>query len=138
VVEDGRLVPMTLPARQIEWRFDAPHGVQGMVEVPLSEMVTIARHLAVRSVHTFINSSSLDELRDAATPAPVAIDGEGRSAQRFAMEVVAAGASGMRRARAHGQDIYAVSAPIVVEAAQRILEPAFARRGAVSLGEAFD
>jgi short subunit dehydrogenase-like uncharacterized protein len=138
VVEDGRLVPMTLPARQTDWRFAAPHGAQRMVEVGTADAVTIARHLDVRSVHTFLNASSVDELRDAATPPPVAVDAQGRSAQRFAMEVVAVGATGTRRARAHGQDIYAVSAPIVVEAALRLLDPAFQRRGALALGQAFD
>jgi hypothetical protein len=54
------------------------------------------------------------------------------------MEVVAVSAAGTRRAKAHGQDIYAVSAPIVVEAAARILDPSFQRRGALALGQAFD
>jgi hypothetical protein len=137
VVEDGRLVPMTLPARQTDWRFAAPHGVQRMVEVGTTDAVTIARHLDVRSVHIFLNASSVDELRDAATQPPVAVDAQGRSAQRFAMEVVALGATGTRRARAYGQDIYAVSAPIVVEAALRLLDPVFQRRGALALGQAF-
>ena len=40
--------------------------------------------------------------------------------------------------RASGQDTYAVSAPIVVEAALRILQPGFYRRGALAIGHAFE
>jgi hypothetical protein len=43
-----------------------------------------------------------------------------------------------RRSVARGQDIYAVSAPLVVEAAERMLQPSFNRSGALALGEAFD
>jgi hypothetical protein len=138
VVEEGRLVPMMLPARTTNWTFDAPHGVQPMVESALSEIITISRHLDVRRLHTYLNATSVSEVRDARTPHPVAIDDRGRSAQRFAMEVVGVGPAGTRRAKAHGQDIYAVSASIVVEAAVRILEPSFRRGGALPLGEAFD
>jgi len=137
VVEDGRLVPM-VPAGTVGWTFDAPHGRQPMVELPFSEVITIFRHLKVRSLHTYLTAASLDEIRDAATPPPMAVGARGRSAQRFAMEVVAVGAMGTRRAKAHGQDIYAVSAPIVVEAATRLLDPSFPRRGALALGQAFE
>lgn len=139
VVENGQLVPMALPARKIDWTFDMPFGTQPMVEMSLSEVITISRHLSVRTLHSYLNTTSVDELRDAATPSPTAIDAQGRSAQRFAMEVVAINEDGSRhRAKASGQDIYAVSAPIVVEAAARMLEPSFDRRGALALGQAFD
>jgi hypothetical protein len=39
---------------------------------------------------------------------------------------------------ARGQDIYAVTAPIVVEAAQRIAAGAVRTTGVVTAGEAFD
>ena len=140
VVENGKLEPMELPAGRLDWTFDAPHGPQSMVEMPFSEVITISRHLEVRSLHAYLSASSLDEVRDAATPYPVAVDAWGRSTQRFAMEVVARrrGAAGTRRAKAHGQDIYAVSAPIVAEAAARLLEGSFPSRGALALGQAFD
>lgn len=137
VVEDGRLTPM-VPGETMEWTFDAPHGRRPMVELPFSEVITISRHLRVRSLHSFLNAAALGEVREAATPPPVAVDARGRSAQRFAMEVVATDAAGTRRAKAQGQDIYAVSAPIVVEAAARLLDPSFSRRGALALGQAFE
>lgn len=138
VVENGDLAPMKLPAGKVDWHFQQPMGRQGMVELSFSEIITMSRHLSVPSIRSYLNQSSLDDIRDATTPPPTAIDADGRSAQRFIMEVVAATAGGERRALARGQDIYAVTAPIVAEAAARMLEPSFDRRGALALGQAFD
>ena len=138
VIQDGRLVPMTLPAARVPWTFGTAHGRQELVELPLSEVVTIARHLAVDNLHVYLTAKVLEQINDASTPAPTAVDAQGRSAQRFVLEVVARNGAGTRRAAAHGQDIYAVTAPIVVEAAARILAPAFDRSGALALAQAFD
>lgn len=138
VVENGQLAPMAVPPGKKDWFFGAPHGAQPVVELPFSEIITLSRHLDARSIRSYLNVAALDDVRDAGTPNPTAIDAQGRSAQRFAMEVVAVGPAGPRRAMAQGQDIYAVSAPIVVEAAARMLAPSFQRRGALALGEAFD
>lgn len=137
-VEDGRLVPIDLPAARIVWSFAPPNGVQTMVELPFSEIITISRHLPVRRLHSYLSANALDDVRDASTPTPTPIDTQGRSAQRFVMEVVTTGANGTRRAVARGQDIYAVSAPIVVEAAARMLTGTCKHSGALTLGEAFD
>lgn len=138
VVEKGELALMKLPAAKIGWSFQQPMGRQEMVELSFSEIITMSRHLPVSSIRSYLNQSSLDDIRDTGTPPPTAIDADGRSAQRFMMEVVATTADGRHHARASGQDIYAVTAPIVVEAAARMLEPSFDRRGALALGQAFD
>ena len=138
VVDGGRLVPLPLPAARSTWRFDAPHGEQAMVELPFSEVVTISRHLRVDSLRSHLTQASLDEIRDESTPPPAATDALGRSAQRFEMVVQARQGDTMRRAAARGQDIYAVSAPLVVEAAVRLMQPDYADSGALSLGQAFD
>ena len=138
VVENGSLVPMTVPAAKTAWTFEAPHGVQDMEAMPFSEIITISRHLPVRNLRAYLNASSLHDIRDTTTPTPVAVDTQGRSAQKFVMEVVAHDSTGTRRAMARGQDIYAVTAPLVVEAAARMLQPSFHRHGALALGEAFD
>ncbi len=138
IVSNGLLEPMPLPARTMEWGFAAPFGLQPMVELGFSEVMTISRHLAVRSFHSYLNTASLDELRNPETPPPAAVDANGKSAQRFIMELVAINREGRHRAIATGQDIYAVSAPIAVEAAARLLDPSFERRGALALGQAFD
>ena len=137
VVEDGMHVPMT-PAHGVTWTFDAPHGAQPMEAMAFSEIITIPRHLQVRNLHAYLNSASLGDIRDASTPPPTSVDAHGRSAQHFSMQVVAARASGRRRAIASGRDIYAVTAPLVAEAAERMLRPGFDRAGAMSLGQAFD
>ena len=138
VIADGELWPMTLPPARLEWTFGAPHGRQPVIEVPLSEIVTVSRHLRVNEMHSYLTLCSLEQIRDAATPAPTAVDVRGRSAQQFEMVVEVSGTSTVRRAVARGQDIYAVSAPLVVEAAQRILNREHDLRGALSLAQAFD
>lgn len=138
VVDGGRLVAMPLPAARSTWTFGPPHGEQAMIELPFSETITISRHLRVRSLRAHLTQASLDELRDEATPPPAAVDAQGRSAQRFDMVVQARNGDAVRVASASGRDIYAVSAPLVVEAAARLMQPGLQRAGARSLGEAFD
>ena len=138
VIADGKLRPMTIPPGQREWMFGPPHGRQSVVEVPLSEMITVSRHLRVNEMHSYLTLRSLEQISDAATPTPTAVDGRGRSAQQFEMVVEASGVAGVRHAVARGQDIYAVSAPLVVEAAQRIIDHESDLKGALSLAQAFD
>jgi len=137
VVDDGRLVAMPLPAARTSWRFGAPHGEQAMIELPFSETITISRHLRVRSLRAHLTQASLADIRDETTPPPAAADESGRSAQQFEMVVHARAGDTVRTASASGRDIYAVSAPLVVEAAVRLSRPG-ARTGALALGEAFD
>ncbi|WP_371502039.1 hypothetical protein OG871_33830 [Kitasatospora sp. NBC_00374] len=61
-----------------------------------------------------------------------------RSAQRFLVEVVVHAGGRQRRAVARGQDIYAVTAPIVVEAAERILDGRSPATGVLTVGEVSD
>ena len=141
VIEDGRPAPLPQPAVRQDWAFAEPFGTQAMVELPFSEVVTLAHHLPLRRLHSFISERALQDIRDPSTPAPTAVDTQGRSAQRFAMEVVAEGPhphARPQRAWATGQDIYAVSAPMVVEAAVRLSAPGFTGRGAAVLGQVFD
>ena len=138
IVDGGRLVPLPLPAAQSTWRFDEPHGEQAVIELPFSETITISRHLRVRSLRSHLTQSSLEEIRDETTPPPAAVDALGRSAQRFEMVVRARQGGSVRTATASGRDIYAVSAPLVVEAVARLVQKGSARPGALALGEAFD
>lgn len=138
VIEAGRMVPLALPAAESTWAFAAPHGEQPVVELPFSEVVTIGRHLPVQRLRSLLSRNALADIRNTATPAPAASDERGRSPQRFEMVVELRAGGRTRRAVARGQDIYAVSAPLVVEAAQRLREPGFGRRGALALGEAFE
>jgi short subunit dehydrogenase-like uncharacterized protein len=138
VVSNGRLVPLAdVPATR-DWIFPAPFGVHAMVAVPLSETITISHHLRVRELHSYMSRSALDDIRAPDTPAPVASDASGRSAQRFAMDVVVRRGDEIRSALASGRDIYAFTAPLVAEALERILDGRCRATGVTTAGEAFD
>ena len=138
VIEGGRFVPLEQPASQTFWDFPEPFEHQDVTEVPLSEVPVIARHLRVASLRSYINNAPLRDLLDAATPPPLAIDESGRSAQTFLVDVVVRNGSSTRRAIAQGRDIYAFTAPLVVEALERILDGRVRSSGALASGEAFD
>ncbi|PXY38067.1 hypothetical protein [Prauserella flavalba] len=138
VVEDGRLVPVPETAAVRDWEFPSPLGSRTVIGNPFSEVITLARHLNASAVHTYLATAALDDLRDAGTPAPSAVDETGRSAQRFAIEVVVRRGTAERRASAAGQDIYAVTAPLVAEAVERLLDGRAGIRGAAAPGETFD
>lgn len=138
VVRDGALAPLPDPAPTGTWRYPEPFGEQPVVELPFSEAITIARHLDVRNLRSHLNTAPLDDLRDAGTPGPTATDEAGRSAQRFVVDVVVHRGADVSRVEASGRDIYAVTAPIVVEGVVRLLGGRYRGPGAVAPGEAFD
>lgn len=138
VVANGSLQPLADPAPTREWAFPAPFGQQPMVALPLSEIVTLSRHVRCPEVHSYMNLAPLADLRDPATPVPVPAAADGRSAQVFAVDIELRRNGQTRRATAHGHDIYAISAPLIVEAMQRLVDGRSAARGVVSPGAAFD
>ncbi|RBJ64957.1 saccharopine dehydrogenase, partial [Pseudomonas sp. MWU12-2534b] len=104
-----------------------------------SEVMTLSRHLRIDTIESWLSTLALRDVRDAATPPPEPTDALGRSAQRFAMDAIVVQGGTTHRATASGQDIYAVSAPIVVEAAERVIAGNTAVSGGVrSLVELFD
>lgn len=137
VVTNGRLEPLADPPPSRQWTFPAPFGTQDVVALPLSEIVTISRHLRCAEVHSYMNLAPLEDLRDPHTPPPAPSDAHGRSAQIFTVDVAVRKKSRTRRATAQGRDIYAVTAPLVVEAMQRIVEGRSKAPGGVAPGEAF-
>jgi short subunit dehydrogenase-like uncharacterized protein len=138
VIEGGKLVPLEQPVPQSMWDFAEAFGRQDMSEVPFSEVPVIARHLNVTRLRTYLNNAPLRDLRDSSTPPPIAVDERGRSAQIFLVDVVVRKGSEMRRAAAQGRDIYAFTAPLVVEAVERILDGRVRGTGAVAPGKIFD
>lgn len=139
IIHEGQLVPVPKPLPQIWWEFPKPFDRQELVMTTLSEIVTISRHINVHSMASYMNIKPLQDIQNAQTPPPQSVDALGRSAQRFAMEAVVTKEARVRRAMAVGQDIYAVTAPLVVEACVRLVEtPTNARTGARSLGEMFN
>jgi len=138
VVANGRLAPLAPSAEVPDWTFPAPLGNQPMIDLPFSEVITMAHHLKVGAIRSLLNRSALDDIRDASTPPPTATDDSGRSAQRFELVVRLVQDGVTKTAGVRGQDIYAVTAPIVIEAALRLLAPSYRRSGALALAEAVD
>lgn len=120
VLSDGALQPIQ-PSAPVQWTFSEPFGMQEVVELPFTETILKARHLRVRDIGNYLNQTPLRQVRDPATPEPVAADDSGRSSQRFLIDVIVGNGDKRRRITAQGRDIYAVTAPIVVEAAERQL-----------------
>ena len=137
VVAAGQLSPLPQPAPTRSWSFPPPFGTQQVVMVPLSEIVLISRHLPAQTVNAWMTRKPLEDLADPSTSPPVAADADGRSAQRFVIEVRLRRKGRTRSARAEGRDIYAVSAPLVVEALHRLLEPCAKPSGALAVGQLF-
>ena len=138
VMTNGRLAPLVPSAEAPDWAFSPPLGQQAMVDLPFSEVVTMAHHLKVGTIRSLLNRSALGDIRDATTPPPTAVDDGGRSAQRFELVVQLMQDGVTRTAGVRGQDIYAVTAPIVIEAALRLLAPSYRHSGALALAEAVD
>ena len=138
VVSNGQLVPVQSPPVEKQWNFGDRIGRQPVKEVALSEIILIHRHVKIRELHNYISENALRDIHDAATPTPKAVDESGRSAQQFVVAVAITRAGGIRTITARGRDIYAFSAPLVCEAAERLLNGRFREAGAHAPGEIFD
>ncbi len=139
VQHQGRLEEAATPPPAGLWDFPEPIGRREVVLMPLSEVITLASHLDADAIESWMNVEPLRDLRDVATPPPEPTDDARRSSQRFVMDVVVNIGGERRRASASGRDIYHVSAPIVVEAAQRLLGgDAELAGGVYALGAIFD
>ncbi len=137
VVTGGKISPLALPAAKIQWDFPAPLGGQTVEEVPFSEIILIARHVKVGELHTYLSDVGLADIRNPKTPTRKAMDATGRSSQRFAVSAVVRHGKERRRIIAEGRDIYAFSAPLVCEAAARLMAGTFSAPGARAPGEIF-
>lgn len=138
IVSGGRLAPLPTHATRGRWQFPLPFGDLPVASVPLSEIITISKHITATRVESFMNEAPLEDLRRADTPAPASVDVSGRSTQTFVMDVFASGGGLSRRLAAFGRDIYAVSAPLVVEACMRVLSQRPRKGGTFAPAELFD
>jgi hypothetical protein len=138
VVDGGRLVPAPDPATRRDWRFPGLPECRTVVGVPFSEIITLGHHLAASRIATYLSANALEDVRDPATPPPVPADETGRSAQRFVVDVALRRGDKERRISAAGRDIYAVCAPLIAEAATRLIDGRAKVTGAAAPGEVFD
>ncbi len=126
----GRLEHRDDALPSLEWSFPEPLGTRPVLgEFSMADIVTIPRHLAVPSVTSYMTVDAAQGLAAAA---------ERDAAETFVVDVRVRRGDEERRAVAHGQDIYAVSAPLAVEAVERILTGRARVKGVASAGEIFD
>ncbi|TVT25172.1 saccharopine dehydrogenase [Amycolatopsis rhizosphaerae] len=123
----------------LEWPFPAPLGPQSVIgEFTMADVVTVPSHLAIPEVRTYMTARAAADLSAPDASGPTAVDERGRSAQTFVVDVLVRSEGTERRVVASGQDIYAISAPLAVEAVDRILTGRTRTTGVASAGAAFD
>ena len=123
----------------LEWSFPDPMGTRAVIgEFTMADVVTVPSHLNIPEVCTYMAIEAARDLSAPDTPPPAAADETGRSAQTFLVDVVVRSGDRERRAVASGRDIYAITAPLVVEAVDRILSGRTRTVGVASAGEIFD
>jgi saccharopine dehydrogenase-like NADP-dependent oxidoreductase len=139
VYSNGRLGYRDDAPPTLKWPFPDPMGVRSVIgEFTMADVVTVPSHLAIPEVRTYMTVEAAKDLATPDTPAPTAVDERGRSAQTFLVDVVVRSGGAERRAVAGGQDIYAVSAPLAVEAVHRVLTGQTRTVGVASAGAIFD
>jgi short subunit dehydrogenase-like uncharacterized protein len=137
-VEHGALTAVPAPPPAAEWDFTGI-GRRPVTMVPFSEVMTVTRHLAVGTLRTFLSDNALADVRDPTTSPPTSGREDGRSEQRFVVDVEVRRRDGQCvAASASGQDIYAASAPLIVEGALHLLGGRGRGVGALAPGTAFD
>ena len=138
VFAGGKLEHRDGAAPVVDWKFPALLGEQKAVaEFTMADTVAIARHIEVPEIASCMNLSAVTDLVNPDSAPPV-IGDSGRSDQTFLVEVIAHSGGAERRAIARGRDIYAISAPLVVEAAERILSSPELPGGVFTAGQIFD
>ncbi|WP_166026108.1 saccharopine dehydrogenase family protein [Streptomyces chilikensis] len=138
---DGRLEYRDDASPVLTWPFPEPMGPREVIgEFSMADIVTVPSHLSVPDVRTYMTVRAAQDIASPDTPTPVASpsDERGRSDQTFLVDVVVRRGGDERRAVARGRDIYAVTAPLVVEAVDRVLTGRIRTTGVVSAGEVFD
>ncbi|MFJ9780454.1 saccharopine dehydrogenase NADP-binding domain-containing protein [Amycolatopsis sp. NPDC101161] len=113
-----------------DWTFPDPLGPKQVLgEFSMADIVTIPSHLKVADVTSYMTTDAANGLAAA---------NERDAAETFVVDVVVRAGGEERRAVARGEDIYAVSAPLAVEAVERILSGRTKATGVASAGEMFD
>ncbi len=139
VFRDGQLTVRTTPPPVVERVFPSPVGRRSTVgEYPSPESVLIPQHIATPDVEVFMAVEAIRDLRDPAAGSPIAVDDHGRSAQTFMVQAEVVGGGETRRAVAEGRDIYATTAPILVESMERVLPADDQPGGVLTAGGHFD
>jgi hypothetical protein len=116
------------PPQTLRWEF--PSGPREVIaEFSMADIVTIPSHLRIPSVTSYMSTTAANGLRKAA---------ERQEPETFEVDVRVRRGDEERRMAVAGRDIYAVSAPLAVEAAERLLTGRFKATTTASAGAMFD
>lgn len=111
-------------------KWDFPQGPREVLgDFTMTDVVTIPSHLAVPEVRTYMTVDAARDLSNGAMR---------DEAETFVVDVLVRKGTAERRISASGQDIYAVTAPLAVEAVHRILTGRIRMTGVASAGAIFD
>jgi hypothetical protein len=136
---DGRIEYHNDERPILEWKFPEPLGAHSVVgDFTMADAVTISTHVSVPEIHSYMTAEAAADIANPNTTAPEPADESGRSAQTFLVDVIVRSGGEERRASAAGRDIYAISAPLSVEAVERILSGKTKGIGVASAGQIFD
>ncbi|MGW4380100.1 saccharopine dehydrogenase NADP-binding domain-containing protein [Kitasatospora sp. NPDC004531] len=123
----------------LDWHFPAPLGPQPVLGgFTMADVVTVPSHLDIPEVRTYMTANAAADLSAPDAAPPTAVDEHGRSAQTFTVDVLVRSGAAARRACVTGRDIYAVTAPLAVEAVDRVLTARTRTTGVASAGAIFD
>ena len=138
VYANGSLEHRTDDAPTTRWSFPAPLGEQPVIaEFTMADTVTISRHVKVPEIRSYMTLAAVEDVVNERSEQPAAANGDGRSSQTFLVDVVVRSGNTERRATGSRRDIYAISAPLSVEAAERVTRKP-PTPGVYSAGELFD
>lgn len=137
-ITGGEPQPVASPPARKTWNFGAPLHVHDVVELPFTETTLIPRHIRVQELHNYVSEIAVRDVLDPTTAPPATDSSSGPSSQHFTIDVIVCGDQIQRRATMRGRDIYAISAPLLGAAAQRLLDGDFSDPGAYAPAEVFD
>ncbi|SMD19998.1 saccharopine dehydrogenase NADP-binding domain-containing protein [Lentzea albidocapillata] len=125
---DGQLSYHGETAQVQNWEF--PNGTRQVIsEFSMADIVTVPSHLQITSVTNYMSTEAATALQ-AAHPR--------QEPETFEIDVRVRRADEERQLTASGKDIYATSAPLAVEATERLLTGRFNITGAASAGAMFN
>ncbi|MGW6448567.1 saccharopine dehydrogenase [Lentzea sp. NPDC055074] len=112
----------------VSWSFPS-QARQVIAEFSMADIVTVPSHLQIPSVTNYMSAEAASGLQAAA---------ERREPETFEIDVRVRRAGEERRTTASGNDIYATTAPLAVEAAERLLSGRYNVTGVASAGAMFN
>jgi hypothetical protein len=118
IFTEGALSYTHAPAPTLEWEFPAPIGRQPAVsEFTMADTVTIARQVRVQEIVSYVPAKAIADLAGG-TVRPSGDPKVQPAHQRFVVQAAVSRGGMVRSCTVRGGDIYAITAPLVAEAAE--------------------